>query len=74
MNKLQEGDFVANLDEYQFEELMKICDDNWIHEDDCIVVYIDESIRLAGYNPIAINNRLTFDEFKDRAINTFKNN
>lgn len=72
MEKLQNGDYCENLTKEQFEELGEI---------ECLRTKLDyyESLNYMGYNGrlLSINffkriNLLSFDDFKQRAINTFK--
>jgi len=80
MNKLQKGDYVENLNEEEFNELMKLQADTY-----SIYDYGEDvkSLMLRGYGEFLFigmvgtpyakaTNLLSFDEFKQRAINTFK--
>lgn len=79
-NKLQEGDCVAGLNEKQFNELIKIegreCLD-FVTSELLSDRFISNSIVFNGvsFHHTAINKvkrELSFDTFKQRAINTFK--
>lgn len=78
--KLQQGDYVTNLTEEQFEELIGISGSliTWNESKKKASCYISKSVI---YNPNMIfhtnktkaTTKLPFEEFKQRAINTFKN-
>lgn len=75
MEKLQKGDYTPNLTEEQFNELLEI--DNYT----CFLLsYFDNSgIMFDGKELLhdlkiwGLKNKLSFEEFKRRAINTFGN-
>lgn len=82
MKKLQEGDYVRNLTEEQWSELLMIeCgkftltyyiaskDNDEYHLKS---LRFDEFGDLMHGEKIYCKNELTFEEFKQRAINTYK--
>lgn len=80
MKKLEQGDYVVNLSEEHFYELIKIANQGntldyntnkvkSIGTINCSLCFIDGFL-LHTFN-YYISNKLTFDEFKQRAINTF---
>jgi hypothetical protein len=74
MKKLQKGDYTPNLTEEQFNELLDI--ENYTLLRLSYVKRIglmfngDELLHDHGF--FGLENKLSFDEFKERAINTFK--
>lgn len=77
--KLQQGDYVTNLTEEQFNELIEISNSsitwNVSISEDCF--YIDKSVmykdkKILHSKKSDLDNQLPFEEFKQRAINTFK--
>lgn len=71
--KLQDGDYVSNLTEDQFNELMKIYSLKFSY---ILLTYKASSSKCICFNGEyfqhgAYKNELTFKEFKRRAINTF---
>lgn len=76
MEKLKNGDFCENLTKEQFDELIEIEDSKVIY-----LKYDEKHNSLGVYlikNPVLVNaffeqiNLLSFEDFKNRAINTFK--
>jgi hypothetical protein len=81
MKKLEKGDYVVNLSEQQFDELQDIENHNGLR----LPYYNDEKDGELFYaNGLVYDdcffhsrketctNLLSFDDFKQRAINTFK--
>lgn len=83
MKKLQEGDYVRNLTEEQWNELLMIeCGEVTLtyyiasrdrDEYHLKSLFVDEFGDLMTGEKIYCKNELTFEEFKQRAINTYNN-
>lgn len=73
MKKLKKGDYVINLTEEQFKELIEI-ENHSIkipHFGGGFLYYINESLYM--HDKKEMKNELSFEEFKQRAIKTFGN-
>mgnify|MGYP003552158841 CR=1 FL=1 len=77
MEKLKNGDFCENLTKEQFDELIEIEDYQprvlrFTSPSPCNLIY-DKTFGLCHLiNDVEKFNKLSFDDFKQRAINTFK--
>ena len=79
--KLQQGDYVTDLTEEQFDELVKLCNSRhltWannskkaINDIICSLVYNEGETIHHTFIEDAVT-KLSFTEFKQRAINTFE--
>lgn len=73
---LQQGDYVTNLTEEQFDELVRIENDAYklkYYDNETLIV--SKEIQLMYYTELDLyekKQKLPFEEFKQRAINTFK--
>lgn len=74
MKKLKKGDYTPNLTEEQFNELLDIENYNGfqIRYNEGNGIMFDGKELLHDHKMWGLKNKLTFDEFKQRAINTFK--
>jgi hypothetical protein len=74
MEKLKNGDYCKNLTKEQFDELLNI--ENWkgvelIYNDGIGILYQDECL-IHNHSFFNLKTKLSFEDFKNRAINTFK--
>jgi len=72
MKKLEKGDYVVNLSKQQFDEILNICDMCYVNIKDQKFYYDKKDNYIYCHNESEAINELSFDEFKQRAINTFK--
>ena len=77
-DKLQHGDYFGGGTEEQYRQLLKneIDDSGSIVINDCLesgLIYSDVTSSLVFGWAISIKNEHTFEEFKQKCINTFKN-
>ena len=78
MKKLEQGDYVKELTEKQFKQLMELQPEDYlpyIYEDEKSGICFSKNgfliiLRLSEEGEAT--NPISFDEFKQRAINTFK--
>lgn len=76
MNKLQQGDYATDLTEEQFRELERI--EGSVHSmpyfgDGEDLIRYDREENMLFCDSAYLETKLTFDEFRERAINTFGN-
>lgn len=77
MEKLKNGDYCENLTKEQFDELIEIDSSqfkaNYNEKKDIVFVFLNEREKGLYTNFfIERKTKLSFEDFKNRAINTFK--
>jgi hypothetical protein len=76
MKKLEQGDYVKDLTERQFNKIIEIEGNAFVlpfsHQNNRLFYDGEDLLYLISSSMTEATNPISFDEFKQRAINTFK--